>query len=174
MANYIGLDLSTKTGLVVLDSHGMALTELEIRAKGDGPERMKQLSDEIMSIIHKEEPALLAMEGFSYGSKGSGVDFQYGIGWIMRLRLHVTDTPFLLIAPTALKKFAGAKGDAKKDALAVDIYKRWKYEHKSDNVRDAYVLAQIARHIGEKLPLTSFQQDVIDVVLGNKKVKKRA
>ena len=33
-----------------------------------------------------------------------------------------------------------------------------------DNVIDAYVLAQIARHIGEELPLTKFQLEVIKTI----------
>lgn len=70
----------------------------------------------------------------------------------------------------ALKKFAGATGNKGADGKAIkadkievakQVLKRWGFESGSDNVTDAYVLAQIARALHEDVQLTAFQQDVI-------------
>ena len=68
-----------------------------------------------------------------------------GIGWILRYVLYYAGVDFIEIPPTTLKKFATGKGNAKKEDMILPIYKRYGFEDKSDNVRDAYVLAQIAR-----------------------------
>lgn len=162
--NYIGLDLSTKTGFVVLDEDGRVLEAREITSGKKDIARMIDLSQLIFRAVYSHEPCKVAIEGFSYGSKGSGVDFQYGLGWIIRKGLFETEIPFLIVPPTVLKKYAGAKGNAKKDALAVEIFKRWGYEHKSDNVRDAYVLAQMARGSVYTNDRPKFQQEALQKV----------
>lgn len=161
--NFIGLDLSTKTGFVVLDDDGSVLRAEEIHLKYDTTEHMCNAIDEIMFHV-REEGGFLAVEGFSYGSKGKAVDKQYGIGWLLRAELFKSTYEHIIVPPSTLKNFAGAKGNCKKDALAVEIFKRWAYEHSSDNVRDAFVLAQIARGIHHSSSLTKFQQDAIKKV----------
>jgi crossover junction endodeoxyribonuclease RuvC len=182
MTRYIGIDPSTRTGLVILDKNGELIDSMEITAKGEDPARMIEIIDDV--IAQMEDGDFTAIEGFSYGSRGSAVDIQYGIGWGLRMGLHVSDRRYIQVAPAALKKFTGAKGNAKKDELAVHIYKRWGFESKSDNVRDAFVLAHIARmtHFynrplaelkGIEHNLTAFQADVIKVILNPPDKKKR-
>jgi crossover junction endodeoxyribonuclease RuvC len=47
-------------------------------------------------------------------------------------------------SPTMIKKFVCGvgKGNAKKENVIKDVYKRWGYEHKSNNVVDAYAIAR--------------------------------
>ncbi|MCP1355068.1 hypothetical protein [Aneurinibacillus migulanus] len=161
---YIGLDLSTKTGRVALSPSGEVLEHIEIHHKLDDPSKMNLMVFDALFGLTKDD--FVALEGFSYGSRGKSVDKQYGIGWLVRVELWKREIPFTIVAPSSLKKFAGAKGNAKKDALAIEIYKRWNYEHPSDNVRDAYVLAQIARAIHEPIERTKFQDEVIKKVVG--------
>jgi len=63
-----------------------------------------------------------------------------------------------------LKKFASGKGNTKKDELAVHIYKKWGFESKSDNIRDAYVLARMAMALDDKLDLTAYQKEALKKV----------
>lgn len=144
MTRYIGIDPSTKTGFVAMDAKGNVLIEKEITGEGkEDPERIASLVDNVMS--HLEPGDKVCIEGFSYGSRGKGVSFQYGLGYMLRDRMYRAGIEYSEIPPSQVKKFATGKGNAKKDVMAVEIYKRWGYEHSSDNVRDAYVLAQIAR-----------------------------
>ncbi|RUS42242.1 hypothetical protein [Cohnella sp. AR92] len=173
---FIGIDPSTKTGLVILDKHGEVIDTMEITAKGTDPGRMIDIIEQVdFQLDHGDQAAI---EGFAYGAKGRAVDIQYGIGWGLRMRLFDGNTDYIEVAPAALKKFAGAKGNAKKDELAVHIFKRWGFEHPSDNVRDAFVLAQIARAVylernNRPIDLTAFQSAVVAAIINPPSKKKQ-
>ena len=168
--NYIGLDLSTHTGFVKLSPDGKVLEQKEINEPCDTPESMWNMWVNIFKKI--EAGDVVAIENFGFGSQQG---FQLGgIGWIVRVGLWNAKQQFHLVAPTSLKKFASGKGTLKKDSLAVEIYKRWVYEHPSDYVRDAFVVAQIARSLHEQVDLTKFQQEVLDTIQNKKPKEKKA
>jgi Holliday junction resolvasome RuvABC endonuclease subunit len=50
----------------------------------------------------------------------------------------------LQIPPMTLKKYATGKGNAKKQEMLLQIYKRWGVEFNDDNAADAYALARLA------------------------------
>lgn len=168
---FVGIDPSTKTGLCILNADGEILDALEVTGEGKDPDRMIDIVNK--SSLQLEMSDVVAIEGFAYGAKGTAVSLQYGIGWGLRMELCRNHIPYREISPSALKKFASGKGNTKKDELSVEIYKRWGFEHKSDNVRDAYVLAQIARALHKPVKLTAFQQDVIDAIR-NPEIKPKA
>ena len=49
----------------------------------------------------------------------------------------------LKVPPMTLKKFAAGKGNAKKQEMLLQIYKRWGMEFLDDNAADAYALARL-------------------------------
>ena len=49
----------------------------------------------------------------------------------------------LKVPPMTLKKFAAGKGNAKKQEMLLQIYKRWGVEFTDDNAADAYALARL-------------------------------
>jgi crossover junction endodeoxyribonuclease RuvC len=104
---------------------------------------------------------VVCIEGFSYGSKGKSVSQQYGIGWLIREVLVRKGINYIEVAPGAVKKFATGKGNTKKDNMVIPIYKKWGFEHDSDNVRDAYVLAKIAEAIHKREGLAAYQEEVL-------------
>lgn len=158
---FVGIDLSTKTGLVILDESGQVQTAKEITSKiKTDPERMIDLTEQI--IDHLQDDDVIAIEGFSYGSRGRGVSFQFGYGYAVRIALYMEGIPFLIVTPSQVKKYATGKGNSSKDNMILPIFKKWGFEHDSDNVRDAYVLAQIASATRLKRDLTQFQQEIID------------
>ncbi len=191
----IGIDPSlTATGIVVLRDGEVELAE---KTK-DRPElgTIKRVTDirfHIGSIIDnletKEEwdnkwqaPDLIVIEGFSYGSKGRGIfDIAY-LGWRIREQLEQLkeqdNVPWIEVPPTQLKKFATGKGNANKEIILQQVYKRWGYETDDNNIADAYVLAQIGEayfkaknEIEQKL--MDFQFEVIADLLGDKPKKSR-
>lgn len=175
---FIGIDPSTKTGVVELDWNGNVIqaTELVVPAsEGDGLpgelDRINRIVETINRAIDQNDSSegiQIAVETFSLQSTGKFVAQMYGIGWMLRNSLG----EYLDVTPAQLKQFASGKGNASKDSLILDIYKRWGYEHKSDNVRDAYVLAQIARAMHNPTGLNKVQQTVIES-LKNPKVKEK-
>ena len=47
------------------------------------------------------------------------------------------------VPPMTLKKFASGKGNAKKQEMLLQIFKRWGIEFNDDNAADAYALARL-------------------------------
>jgi len=50
----------------------------------------------------------------------------------------------LQIPPMTLKKYAAGKGNAKKQEMLMQIFKRWGIEFNDDNAADSYALARLA------------------------------
>src|SRR5690625_5208934 len=158
--NYIGLDPSTKTGLVKLSESGNIIHQEEITSKvKSDPLRFIDLTDKILKHVRKGDKAVI--EGFSYGGKGKGVSTQYGIGWVIRTELFQDGIDYIEVSLGGSKQFATGKGNASKDNMILPIFKRWGFEHDSDNVRDAYVLAQIGRAIDGYGETVKYQKEVL-------------
>ena len=162
MTRYVGIDPSTKTGLVILNGDEVEI-EIEITTNIESdPERFMSLAKHV--VKHLKEDDVICIEGFSFGSKGKGVSTQYGIGWLIRSELIRNGYTYHEVAPGGLKKFATGKGTTKKDEMVLPIYKRWGYEGATDNIRDAFVLAKIAQSLQDDSNLTVYQRDVIKKV----------
>lgn len=170
MMRYVGIDPSTKTGIAILYNKNSAdysphleglVDEITTNKKKD-IERFEDIAYQVLMMLSPDD--VICIEGFSYGSRGQGVSTQYGLGWIIRYMLHNEGFEVIEVPPTSVKKFATGKGNVKKDAMVIPIYKRWDFEHDSDNVRDAYVLARIAEAMHEDIELTAFQKDVMKKV----------
>ena len=163
---YVGLDLSTKTGLVILDESSQVIKAEEITTKEkNDPQRMIILTEKIMSNLKDDD--IIAIEGFSYGSRGRGISFQFGYGYAVRSALFEASKPYLIVTPSQVKKYATGKGNSPKDNMILPIFKKWGFEHESDNVRDAYVLARIAFDLksDKKTKLKGYQKGIIDDLL---------
>lgn len=185
----VGIDPSlTSTGIVVLRNGelGKALTTKNEPKLGT-IERVRRIYEQINNVIENlstcyvnayigdkrmirwEPPSLIVIEGFSYGSKGRGVfDIAY-LGWRIREELEryrtEDDIPWLEVSPSQVKQFATGKGNANKEVVLQQVYKRWGVELTDNNQADAYVLAQIGRaYLGEVDGLTDFQQKVVRVL----------
>src|SRR5690625_5242216 len=89
------------------------------------------------------------------------MDIQFGIVQYDRNTLYKNGVDYTIVAPSQVKKFATGKGNASKDNMLLPIYKNWGYEHESDNVRDAYVLAQIARSLHHNVDLYKYKEKII-------------
>jgi crossover junction endodeoxyribonuclease RuvC len=157
---FVGIDPSTKTGLAIIDKNNEIINVQEVFSTSkEDPERFVDIASQILEELHPND--IIAIEGFSYGSKGKGVSTQYGLGWIIRTFLYERGYDYIEIPPTSVKKFATGKGNVKKDAMVLPIYKHWGFEHSSDNVRDAYVLAKVAKALHEEEGLTAYQKEVM-------------
>lgn len=166
MGRYVGIDASTQTGLVIIDQDGNLLDSMEITGEGKDPGRMLDI---IETTIEQLEPNdIVAIEGFGFSSQSGFI--LGGIGWGMRMDMYARNIRYIEVAPNLLKKFATNNGNAAKNVIMRDVYKRWRFEHNSDDVVDAFVLAQIARAVdyarrGISLDLTAFQAAVVQTIM---------
>jgi Holliday junction resolvasome RuvABC endonuclease subunit len=97
-------------------------------------------------------PALIAIEGPSYGSKGNALHQLAGLWWIVYDALTRARMPIVVIPPGQLKKYATGKGTADKTAMAVALQRRADIELGDDNQVDAWWLAAAALdHLGHPI-----------------------
>lgn len=172
MTRYVGIDPSGETGMVILDKDGNYLDGFEIApVAANKTVKICEIVEEIMENL--ENGDVITIEGFSFGSKGKGVDFQFGLGHAIRLELYRSDIKWIEVTPTQVKKFATGKGTTKKENMILPIMRHWKFEHESNNVRDAFVLAQIARSARSGVYVTEYQKDVVEAILAPVAKKKK-
>ena len=166
---FVGIDPSSKTGLVTLDQYGATEMADEIVLKSGLNSSSKEIQEygrKIAGFVNKDD--LVCIEGFSFGSKGSGVSLQYGIGYAIRFALIDGGIKFFVPTPSQVKKFATGKGNTSKENMILPLERVWGFEHESNNVRDAFVLAQIARAIRMGSASTAYQREVVATILSSK------
>lgn len=145
-----GLDVSTKTGVVVFDGDGNLVradeTVLTSLAKGSGAgprlHRAIAFGEQVFSLLSKGNVRLVAIEGYSHSPFGMAVAVE--LGTAARFAAFRAGVPLVEVSPATLKKYATGLGRGDKSVVRLGVFKRWGFEHASDNVVDAYVLARIA------------------------------
>lgn len=188
MSVVMGIDPSlTATGIVVLRNGEVEWVETTRNQPELGTiQRVSLIYKKILDIeasltddkrIKYSPPALIVIEGFSYGSKGRSVfDIAY-LGWRIREELErlrdEDNVPWIEVPPSQLKQFATGKGNANKEIILQQVYKHWGVELHDNNQSDAFTLAKIGEaYLGETDDLTAFQREVIASLKGEKPVKK--
>ncbi|MNL43522.1 Crossover junction endodeoxyribonuclease RuvC [compost metagenome] len=172
---FVGIDPSSETGMVILDKYGNYEDGFDI-VPNDKLSKTEKIDYIVTEVMDNLEPGdEITVEGFSYGSKGKGVDFQYGLGHAIRLELYRSEMKWTEVTPTQVKKFATGKGTTKKENMILPIMRHWGFEHNSNNVRDAFVLAQVARSLRLGVTCAEYQKDVLEAITKPPaKQKKRA
>lgn len=157
MTRFVGIDPSTKTGFVAFDESGQVVRAKELTGVGDAdPRRMVTLIGEV--IAHVKPGDIICIEGFPFDTQKAM--FAGGLHHGIRNELFKRKLPYYEVAPNAVKKFVGVTGwegekgnkkrltgPQKKRAVMKAVYEHFGFEHKSDNVVDAYIMARIAREI---------------------------
>lgn len=176
----------TATGIVVL-RNGQVETAVTTKNRPElgTIERVRAINHRTIDIIENlkteeeaewQAPDLIVIEGFSYGSTGRKLfDIAY-LGWRIREeleRLREQDNiPWIEVPPTQLKRFATGKGNANKEIILQQVYKRWGVELSDNNQADAFVLAKIGEaYLGNSEGLTEFQREVVQSLNGKKVVE---
>lgn len=144
----IGLDLSlTATGIA--DAQGDRIHTATIATHPYGPgldERMRRIwyiAERIWRVIEDgPRPALVVIEGPSYGSCGGQAHERAGLWWHVADRLlGVYCLPVATVPPAAVKKYATGKGTATKPDMRMALYKRAGLDVADDGQVDAWWLA---------------------------------
>ncbi|WP_456273606.1 hypothetical protein [Bacillus sp. AK031] len=187
---FVGIDPASKTGFVALDDSGIVVREKELSGIGDkDPKRMVTLIHEITA--HLQPGDFICIEGFPFSTQKAM--FAGGLHHGIRNELYKRRLPYYEIAPNAVKKYVGVTGwtgekgnkkrltgPEKKKAVMKAVLNDYGYQHKSDNVVDAFILSQIAFDIfvieetGESR-LSVNKAQVVDTILQAKaNVKRKA
>lgn len=168
---FLGLDLSySGTGVVILDIDGKVIKQEEISTKKDPNNlydietRMIFISEKIKKIIEEFNPITMTyVEDISYGSTGDGSTQLAGLNYFIRITLLNLNMPYYMITPSQLKKYITGNGQAKKELMLKEVYKRWGADFNSDNICDAYSLARYS--------LDNFNKGIFEIVKKKKEEK---
>lgn len=178
----MGLDPSlTSTGIVLLNDGQIEIARTTKNQPDIGTvARVLAIVKEIEKIINHPNipPDLVVIEGFSFGSTGRSLFDTAYLGWRIRESLESfrerDNIPWIEVSPAQLKQFATGKGNAPKEVVLQQVYKRWGVELRDNNQADAFTLAKIGeaylRYPQDRLP--DFQLGVIQALKGEKPPKK--
>ena len=140
--NVIGLDLSiTATGAARDDGS----VETWRTQPKDGDNRLNRITWSVLGAVGGVD--LVVIEGPVVRSSAAVV-----IGMVhgaVRAQLNDIGTPYAVVPPATLKKYATGKGNADKTAMALALFKRTGLELADDNQVDAWWLrAAGLQHLG--------------------------
>lgn len=176
----VGIDQSlTGTGIIVLvDGQVYKHTTVTTKSSENLIDRVSEIRKNILtaiSTINKlgSDDIVVAIEGFSFASRGRSI-FDVGyLGWRIKEDLRILEERkeikyWIDVPPTVVKKFATGKGNSPKELILQQVYKRWGEEFNDNNQADAFVLAKIAEAYEDTtIELTAFQ---IESIASAKKV----
>ena len=169
---YAGIDLSlTNTGLIIIDEAGDIIIQksiktsaTEIKTSDYTIARIQNIKNKIMEQLLRKNISKVAIEGFSYGSKGSAL-FQIAyLGYRVREAMLNNDIEFIEPSPSQLKKFVTGKGNTKKSEVMLQVYKKWGKEFSDDNLADAYTLAQMLKGLDNRQGLNKCQLEILEKI----------
>lgn len=159
----MGVDSSTHTGIAVVDSGKKIVYTEEVHFKKlTGFERVSAIAARVSELHGEYHPDLVVIENYGFANAHTLVPL-VEIGTVIRYFLWQEGHVFLVVPPNSLKKFLG-RGNLPKEMVRIECYKQHGFEHESNNVVDAYVLALLGLGVAGEYPLYSYQMDAIKSV----------
>lgn len=138
--NVLGLDLSlTATGVALPD--GRSATWSTTRR---GMERLDHLRGKVIDLLEAEPVHVVAIEGYSFNSKGNSIVNLGELGGVIRWTLWRFGFTYTDVPPPCLKKYATGAGNASKEAVLAAAIRRLGYEGHDHNQADALWLRAMA------------------------------
>ena len=171
----LGLDLSlVGTGFVIL-TDGKIVDQGLIKSKpaGDRPiDELKRIQkivadiDDNLQTLSSLDIDIAVIEGLAFMAQGTSLVQLAALNYMVRAMLADYGIPFVIVAPTTLKKFIASNGAAKKDAMMLETFKRYGVSILDNNICDAYGLSQVGLALlgGNSKPTTKLQEEVINLL----------
>jgi crossover junction endodeoxyribonuclease RuvC len=134
----MGLDMSSVTGLSIVDSTKTVLhAEVVTFKKLTGCERINAIAGRILDVHAQFEPDFVVIEDYAVSRFGGSAIVSISIGSVIRFLMWQDEIPYLEVSPTSLKKFVTGKGNSKKDQMILEVFKRYGYTSKTNDIADA-------------------------------------
>ena len=171
---FFGIDPSfSGTGLVILDREGRIVQQTEITTKKTNDNqydmecRMQRIAEEVRFFItpHLDKIQVCYIEDISFGSSGESSVQLAALNYLIRIYLLNLKVKFFTISPSQLKKYISGNGQAKKELMLKEVYKRWGVDYNSNNLADAYSLARFS--------LDNYNKGIFEIHKKIKEKKKR-
>jgi crossover junction endodeoxyribonuclease RuvC len=164
----LALDLSlTSTGWATRTEHHQHEfgTWVPPKNKKSGMSRLHWIRRQVENAIIAVEPEFAIIEDLAFNAHDRNHE-RAGLAYLVRHKLWLSNIPYVLVAPTTLKKFATGKGSGDKSLIQKEVYKRWNIDTSNDNEADAVVLLQMARVLsGDMEADNKAQQECIKTLM---------
>lgn len=148
-----GLDISTCTGMALV-GEGEDRGKVIHLSKEKGFSRVQSIAAEVARTIQIWNPSIVVVEKYAFCRNVDTFITLVEIGTAIKQKLYELGLSWVEVAPTTLKKWTTGKGSADKATMAASVCKRWGYNSTSDDIVDAYALAQMGQlEIGELIGL---------------------
>lgn len=149
-----GIDPSLqKTGVIILNSKGEVLCDELIKPKKlKGIARLKFIKDNLIKLLQKHKVTVVAIEGYSFGSRGRATFSLGELGGVLRLALLEGGLKYFDVSPSSLKSFVADNGAADKVMMRQAIIRKYRLDITEDNIADAYGLARMCLFLGDSMP----------------------
>lgn len=141
----MGIDASlTATGVAIIENGKMHAEVLSPpKDQNRGMPRLAWFRARIVQLVRAATPELIFIEGYGFGAKGHAHSLGE-LGGVIKLALYDCGVPVELVPPTVLKLFSTGKGNAEKDVVSKELYKRFGVDLMNNNEVDAAGLAIMA------------------------------
>lgn len=170
-----GLDLSlVKTGIAIVRSDSKVLYSGLVKSKPCGDKaidelkRLDSIVNEIMEHLRSAKIDLVVIENLAFMARNTTALTQLaGLSYLIRTRIwKELKVPFVLVAPTSLKKFITGSGKGDKSLMMMSVLRDYDFESLDDNECDAYSLAIVGLALRHKpvKPLAKPQTEVINLL----------
>jgi Holliday junction resolvasome RuvABC endonuclease subunit len=139
----IGIDPSlTATGYAHTDS---TLTTIQYDKASTGDLRLMALYGWLTRVLRVEKPTHAVIEDLPTHAHGAGITGM--VQGVVRLTLLERSIPYRAVTAATLKKFATGRGNAPKDDMRMELYKRTGLDVPDNNQMDAYWLRELGLHL---------------------------
>lgn len=139
----MGLDLSTKTGVAIVDTDKNVVFAEEIEFKKmTGWPRIGAIAGRIMELREQYQPDLIMIEELFVGHASSAIVLAQ-ISSVVHYFLWQDNHKFMDVSASGLKKWLTQKGNAQKDVMMMEVYKQFGYESRTNNIADAVALGML-------------------------------
>jgi crossover junction endodeoxyribonuclease RuvC len=159
MSNVMGLDLSTATGLACVTSAKKVRHSEQIQFKKlTGETRINSIAARILAQVEEQSPELVVIEDYAVGRFAGAAIVSISIGSVVRFLFWQNDIPFMVVSPTSLKRFVTGAGNAKKENMILEVYKRYGHTSATNDEADAIGLAMMGQAVLRPHLFTSLER----------------
>ncbi len=132
-------------------------------------ERYNDVSNTLIKLIEHLDMShiRILLEDYAMGGKGKTNAIAEN-GGVLKYKLvyecDIKPEHIMLCSISHLKMFVSSKGNAKKELMLKEVYKKWGFDTNNNNKADAYGLSMILKALffPDKIKLTVYQKEILE------------
>jgi len=137
----------TNSGVCIFDKE--LVFSCSIKSKYKDGERLVDIGEQLINLLRGYNITQLVLEDYAYNARGKV--FNLGeLGGVIKYICIKNSIPYTIVPPTVIKKYVTGKGNAKKELMLLQVYKKFNVEFDDNNLADAYALGSYILNTDKK------------------------